>query len=67
LRATVTTTVPNFVRGAVPLLTLSYQALVPSLHVIGAASAVGAGTLVLAVIGLVSLKESFGVDLDFTE
>ncbi|MEO8843372.1 MAG: MFS transporter [Kofleriaceae bacterium] len=67
LRATVTTTVPNFVRGAVPLLTLSFQALVPSLHVLGAAIAVGAGTLVLAAIGLVSLDETFGVDLDFTE
>ena len=67
LRATVTTTVPNFVRGAVPLLTLSYRALEPSLHVLGAAIAVGAGTLVLAALGLVSLNESFGVDLDFTE
>jgi MFS family permease len=67
LRATVTTTVPNFVRGAVPLLTLSYQALVPSLHIVGAAVAVGIGTLVLSVIGLASLQESFGVDLDFHE
>ncbi|MEO8552105.1 MAG: MFS transporter [Kofleriaceae bacterium] len=67
LRATVTTTVPNFVRGAVPLLTMSYEALKPSLHIRGSAIAVGAGTLVLAVIGLSTLKESFGVDLDFHE
>jgi putative MFS transporter len=67
LRATVTTTVPNFVRGAVPLLTLSYQALKPSFHVVGSAIAVGVGTLLLSVIGLASLKESFGVDLDFHE
>jgi hypothetical protein len=59
--------VPNFVRGAVPLLTMSFQALTPGAGVVGAAIAVGAGTLVLAVIGLSTLKESFGVDLDFQE
>ena len=67
MRATVTTTVPNFVRGAVPLLTMSFQALTPGAGVVGAAIAVGAGTLVLAVLGLSTLKESFGVDLDFHE
>ena len=67
LRATVTTTVPNFVRGAVPLLTLTYQALKPNLHIVGSAIAVGVGTLLYSVIGLASLKESFGVDLDFHE
>ncbi len=67
MRATVTTTVPNFVRGAVPLLTLSFKSLITSIGVVNAAIAVGAGTLVLAVIGLSTLKESFGVDLDYNE
>lgn len=67
LRATVTTTVPNFVRGAVPLLTMSFKALQGSMSIVSAAIVVGAGTLVLAVFGLSTLKETFGVDLDFHE
>jgi len=67
LRATVATTVPNFVRGAVPLLTLSFKAIAAGHGVISAAIAVGAGTLLVAFIGLTSLPESFGVDLDFNE
>jgi len=67
LRATVTTTVPNFVRGAVPLLTMSYKALKPGFAPLGSAIAVGLGTFVLAIVGLASLKETFGVDLDFHE
>ena len=67
LRATATTTVPNFVRGAVPLLTLSFKALASGSGVIVAAIAVGAATLVIAFVGLATLPESFGVDLDFHE
>ncbi|MDB4957297.1 MAG: transporter [Myxococcales bacterium] len=67
LRATVTTTVPNFVRGSVPLLTMSFKAIAPSQGVIFAAVAVGAGTIVVACIGLWSLPETFGVDLDYHE
>ncbi|HTR51018.1 MAG TPA: MFS transporter [Kofleriaceae bacterium] len=61
LRATVTTTVPNFVRGSVPVLLAVWTGTVQS------AIAVGAVVLVLAFAGLFALKESFGVDLDFTE
>ena len=67
LRATVTTTVPNFVRGAVPLLTMSFKGLIGSLGVVWAAAVVGIGTLVLSVIGLAMLPESFHNDLDYVE
>jgi len=72
LRATVTTTVPNFVRGSVPLVTLSYEALRgaaahPRLGAVNAAIAVGAIVLGLAFVGLWTLSETFGVDLDFHE
>jgi MFS family permease len=67
LRATVTTTVPNFVRGSVPLLAMTFKGLSHSIGIVTAAIAVGAGTLVLAVVGLLSLPETFGVDLDFHE
>jgi hypothetical protein len=68
LRATVTTTVPNFVRGSVPLLTMSFAALHDGgLNYAHAALAVGIGCLVLAVAGLFAVPETFGVDLDFHE
>lgn len=67
LRATVTTTVPNFVRGSVPLLTMSFKAITPGLGVVGAAVAVGTGSLVLALLGLSQLNETFGADLDYYE
>jgi MFS transporter, putative metabolite:H+ symporter len=67
LRATAATTVPNFVRGSVPLLTTSFKAFSGSLGTVGSAIAVGAGTLVLAAIGLAALPETYGVDLDYHE
>jgi putative MFS transporter len=67
LRATATTTAPNFVRGAVILLTLAFKAMKAPLGVLGSAMAVGAVALLFAVLSLVSLEETFGKDLDFVE
>ena len=67
IRATVTTTAPNFVRGSVPLLIFLFQGWRGSLGVIGSASAVGAITIVVALIGLWNLEETHGKDLDFVE
>lgn len=67
IRATVATTVPNFVRGSVIPLTLSFQALIPSFGMIASAFWVGSVTLVLALIGLIGLEETFHKDLDYIE
>lgn len=67
LRATATTTVPNFVRGAVPLLTAGFQALRPGLGDVGAALSVGAICFAVALVSVWSLEETFGRDLDFIE
>jgi MFS family permease len=67
IRATAATTAPNFVRGAVVLLTLSFKALKVSLGAREAAIVVGVGTLVVAAVSLFSLGETFGKDLDFVE
>lgn len=67
LRATVTTTAPNFVRGAVVPLTSVFQLCKPALGVVGSAMAVGAACLALAVTALFSLEETYGKDLDFLE
>lgn len=67
IRATAATTAPNFVRGAVVLLTLSFKALKVSLGAREAAIVVGVGTLIVAAVSLLSLGETFGKDLDFVE
>jgi MFS family permease len=67
LRATATTTVPNFVRGAVVPVTLVFNALKGRLGVLGSAVAVGVVTLVLAGWALASLDETYGKSLDFVE
>ena len=67
LRATVATTVPNFVRGAtIPLSALFIQ-LKPGLGTIYSALTVGLITLVLALTALAFLDETFKKDLDYVE
>jgi MFS family permease len=67
LRATATTTAPNFVRGAVVPVTLLFQALRGPLGLAHAGLAVGVLTLVIAAVALAGLRETFGRDLDFVE
>jgi len=67
LRATATTTAPNFVRGAVVPITIGFNALKGTLGVRGSAIAVGVVTLVLAMFALASLEETYGKDLDFID
>jgi putative MFS transporter len=67
LRATVATTVPNFVRGSLVLLAIGFDVLRGPLGPIGAAIAVGVFALGVAFAGLATLRETFGVDLDFHE
>ena len=67
LRATVTTTVPNFVRGSLVLATLSFTALKGSMGIINSALVVGFVSLAIALFALSQLKESFGKDLDYLE
>jgi MFS family permease len=76
LRSTVTTTVPNFVRGSVVLITLSfkylaeYSGLLTNYNKVGiiySALIVGVVTTVLALISTLSIEESFSKDLDYNE
>ena len=67
LRATTTTTAPNFVRGSVVPITSAFQAMKGPLGATTSAAIVGTTTLVIAVAALVSLDETFGRDLDFIE
>ncbi len=67
LRSTVTTTVPNFVRGSVVPITLTFDWLKGRVGILDAASYVGAICLILAVLATYRLHESFGKDLDYLE
>ncbi|MBN8609944.1 MAG: MFS transporter [Deltaproteobacteria bacterium] len=67
LRATATTTAPNFVRGSVVPMNLAFLALKPSLGVLGAALAVGAVVVVVAFVAIFGIEETFGKPMDFVE
>jgi hypothetical protein len=67
LRATTTTTAPNFVRGGLALMNWAFHGLRGGQGVVDAAAWVGAGVLALAFVGLYAIDESFGHDLDFVE
>lgn len=67
LRATVTISAPNFVRGAVVPLTFAFRELAKPFGLISSAMIVGAVTLLIAITALVWMEETFGKDLDYLE
>jgi len=67
LRATVATTVPNFVRGTVIPLTFLFVLMKNYAGVIHGALIVGVFTYVIALVALVYLEETFKKDLNYTE
>jgi len=67
LRATVATTVPNFVRGAVIPLTTIFLYLKSPLGIVYSAIVVGVFTMVIALLALYFLDETFTKDLDYLE
>jgi len=67
IRATVTTTTPNFVRGLLVPLTSLFLLFEPSLGAPGSGLVVMAGCFVIAFLSLWWLEETFGKDLDFLE
>ena len=68
LRATVATTVPNFARGSLPLITLAFGAAkATNLGLLGGGLLVGVVCIAIALAALAGLAETFGTDLDFVE
>jgi len=67
LRATVTTTVPNFVRGSLIAITTAFQFFKDKLGILEGAMVVGAICIVVSLIALSQLKETFSKDLDYVE
>lgn len=74
LRATVATTAPNFVRGALFPALVAFNALrhssaplIAGHPLVSAALVVGGVMLLLAFVGWATLKETYGKDLDYIE
>ena len=67
IRATVTTTAPNFVRGATVLIILYLELLKPSLGLWAAAFIVGGTCIILAFFAILGMSETYHRHLDFTE
>ena len=80
LRSTVTTTTPNFVRGSLPLLIQGFNFFKYILPLLGlsflkssneilifSALMVGSITLIIALMSLRGLEETFGKDLNYLE
>jgi MFS family permease len=67
LRATVATTVPNFVRGAIIPLTAIFIYLKSTWGIIYSALAVGVVSISIALVALWFLDETFSKDLNYIE
>ena len=69
LRSTVTTTVPNFVRGSLVLLTLLLNLFRNnfSFSLVHSALFVGIIAVGIAFVSLTGMHETFGKDLDYVE
>lgn len=67
IRSTVTTTVPNFVRGATVLMTMWWVSMSTDMGIWEAAIVVGAVVIPLALVAIFFLEESHGKNLDYIE
>ncbi len=67
IRATATTTAPNFVRGSVVPVTSAFQLGIAYLGILGSGVLVGLVTLAVAAVALRGLEETYGKDLDYVE
>jgi MFS family permease len=67
LRATVATTVPNFVRGTVIPLTSIFVLLKGGMGTIHSALVTSLGSYALAIVALVFLEETFKKDINYIE
>jgi putative MFS transporter len=67
IRSTVTTTVPNFVRGAVVLMTIWWKTMAKESGIVQSAIVVAAVVIILALLSVWTMEETHAKDLDYTE
>lgn len=67
IRSTATTTIPNFVRGATVPMLMWWKYMTEGMGIIQSSMIVGATVIILAIIAVFFLEESYGKDLDYLE
>lgn len=67
IRATVATTAPNFVRGSLVPVSMIYWALMEHVGHVRAILIVGNATILIALLAVQRLGETYGKDLDYVE
>lgn len=67
LRSTVTTTVPNFVRGLLDPMQMLFRSMIPTVGIIQAGWLLAIVTMSIAILAIVKSEETFGKDLDYVE
>ncbi|MGL2967551.1 MFS transporter [Flavobacterium sp. XGLA_31] len=67
LRSTATTSVPNMVRGAVPVMLIGFDYLKQTHSVITSAAYIGAVAFGLGIYATLTIKETHNREMDFTE
>ena len=67
IRATVATSVPNFVRATIVPVTLTLTAIWPATGLIPGTLLIGLVVFGLAFLGLTALQETYGKNLDYVE
>jgi len=67
LRATAATTIPNIVRGSLPLMILLFKWLRSNLSYTTAGLITGIVVMIIAVVAAIMAKETFGKDLNYVE
>ena len=67
IRATVATSVPNFVRGAVVPLTMTFNHFKSKIGIVPSAAFIGVACVLIALWALRGLDETHGKDLDYIE
>jgi MFS family permease len=65
IRATASTTAPNFVRGAVVPMTFCFQLGRENFGIVGSAIAVGVVVIIAALLAVRPITETYGKDLDY--
>lgn len=67
LRATAATTVPNMVRGSLPLIFILFKALQPGYSFVAAGAITGVIVMTISTVAVFMTEETFGKDLNFVE
>jgi MFS transporter, putative metabolite:H+ symporter len=67
LRATAATTVPNMVRGSLPIIILVFKGMQPTFSFVTAGAVTGTIVMVISTIAVFMTEETFGKDLNFIE